>query len=102
MVKQSGWITPHALAVVVIAITALLSRLFYPDQWALLDTARLLLWPQVLVSSLILAMWVAVWIHALKRVRIHPLLALATLALTILPLLNDAQYWECVVGECFW
>lgn len=47
-------------------------------------------------------MWVAVWIHSLRRERIHPLLALVTLALTILPLLSDAQYWDCVVGKCLW
>lgn len=102
MVKRSGWITHHASAAVVIAITAFLSRLFYPSQWALLDTARLLLWPQVLLSAFILAMWVAIWLHSLKRDRIHPLLALGTLGLTILPLINDAQNWGCVVGECFW
>ena len=47
-------------------------------------------------------MWVAVWLHSLKRDRVHPMLALGTLGLTILPLLNDAQYWDCIVGECFW
>ena len=102
MVKQSRRVTPHALAAVVIAITALLSRLFYPSQWALLDNATLLLWPQVLLSTFMLVMWVAVWVHSLRRERIHPLLALGTLGLTILPLLSDAQYWDCVVGQCLW
>ena len=67
-----------------------------------MDTARLLLWPQVLISAFILTMWVAVWLHSLKRDRVHPMLALGTLGLTILPLLNDAQYWDSIVGECFW
>lgn len=102
MVKQSRWITPHALAAVVIAISALLSRLFYPSEWALLDDARLLLWPQVLLSTFILVMWGAVWMHSLRRERIHPLLALVTLGPTILPLLSDAQYWDCIVGKCLW
>lgn len=102
MVKQSRRITPHALAAVVIAITALLSRLFYPSQWALLDNATLLLWPQVLLSTFILVMWVAVWVHSLRCERIHPLLALGTLGLAILPLLSEAQHWDCVVGQCLW
>lgn len=102
MVKQSRWITTHALATVVIAITALLSRFFYPSQWAMLDTARLLLWPQVLLSTFILVMWVAVWIHSLRHKSIHPVLALGTFGLTTLPLLSDAKYWSCIVGECYW
>ena len=102
MVKRSRWITPNALAAVVIAVTALLSRLFYPSQWVLLGDATLLLWPQVLLSTFILVMWIAIWVHSLKREGIHPLLALGTLGLTVSPLLSDAQYWRCVVGECLW
>ncbi len=102
MVARSRWLTSHAIVAVGTAITALLSRLFYPSQWALLDNARLLLWPQVLLSTCILIMWLAVWIHSLRHRAIHPLLALVTLGLTIVPLLSDAQQWSCVVGECLW
>lgn len=102
MVKQSGRPSPHALAVVAIATTALLSRLFYPSQWALLDSARLLVWPQVLLSWFILGMWVAVWFHSLKGDRVHAVLALGTLGITILPVLADVQNWKCIVGECIW
>ena len=93
---------PHSLIVIVIAITALLSRLFYPSQWTSLDNARLLLWPQALLSAFILIMWVAVWAHSLKADRVHPLLALGTLGLTVLPLLIVAQSWDCIIGKCYW
>lgn len=102
MMLRSIRMQTHSLAVIVIAVAALLSRLFYPSQWALLDNAKLLVWPQVLLSAFILAMWIAIWAHSRKGDRVHPLLALGTLGLTVLPFLNFAESWNCIVGECYW
>lgn len=93
---------PHSLVAVVIAITALLSRVFYPADWVLMDDATLLLWPQFLMSSAFVALWLAIWVQSVKRAPIHPLVAFVTLALTIAPVLNDFEYWSCVVGKCLW
>lgn len=108
----SGWLgktmielvrrNPHSVVTVVIAIAAVLSRVFYPTDWALLDDATLLLWPQFLMSTAFVALWTAIWVKSVKRAPIHPLVAFVTLALTIAPLLNDFQYWACVVGKCLW
>lgn len=93
---------PHSLVAVVIAIAAVLSRIFYPTKWALLDDATLLMWPQFLLSSLFVGMWAAIWVRSVKQAPIHPIVAFVTLALTISPLLSDFQYWDCVVGKCLW
>ena len=89
MPERSVWINPHSLTVVVLTAAALLSRMYYPMGWALLDSGELLQWPQLLLSMFFLILWVVVWLHSRRHGPINPLLALGTLGLIIQPLIYD-------------